>query len=121
MLLVETNQVLLPVIRPLTVDSLGIMTRAACKVRRAVVVRAGQRTVADAIAIHVLEARPGAEALNILRRQHLAAVEWFLWISERLTHPQIHTEVQVAQHKDRRLQTLSQVEGLHAEFKTFRD
>ena len=43
----------------------------------------------------------------------LAAVERLIGIRERLRHPVVHAEVEVAHHEDHDLETLGQIERLH--------
>ena len=71
----------------------------------------GQRAVGDAVLVDVAVAGPLAgHLLEIVLRQHLSAVERFLRVLELRRHPQVHAEVEVGEHKDRRLESVRVVE-----------
>ena len=65
--------------------------------------------------IVAVAARSRRAAFEFLGAQHLAAIHRLVGIGERLGHPEVHAQVEVAEHEDRRLQALGQVEGLPAE------
>ena len=67
-----------------------------------------------AVAVHVLVAAPRRAQLAHLRLvEHLAAIDRLVRIRERLRHPGVHAEVEIAHHEDDRLQPLGQVERVH--------
>src|SRR6266567_2934275 len=88
----------------LRVPGVLVVARTAREVTRGRVVGAGQCAVRDAVAVDVLVAAPfAAEAVQVLLVQDLAAVEWPLGVLESRRDPQIHAEVEVRQHENRRL------------------
>ena len=78
--------------------------------------RAGQRTIADAVAVHILVAPPGAgQRTELFGVQHLAAIHRFLRILEPVGGPDVHADVQVAQDHDQGLEPFGQIESRVAE------
>ena len=78
-------------------------------------IRARQRAPADGVAVHVAIARKAAQPLEILGGQHLAAIQRLLRIRKRLRHPVVHAQIEIGEHKHRRLQPLRQIERRVAE------
>ena len=56
---------------------------------------AGQRAVANAVAVHVFVAGKAAQAVEVFFAQHLAALDRLLRIFERIRHPVVHAEIEV--------------------------
>ena len=98
------------VVRPLAVERLLVVAGAAGEVRRHA--GAGQRPVGNAVAVDVLVAAPVADARQRLGVEHLAAIERLGRVLERVGHPGVHAEVEIAHHEDGRLQALGEVEGV---------
>ena len=98
------------VVRPLAVERLLVVAGAAREVGRHA--GAGQRPVGNAVAVDVLVAAPVADAGQRLGVEHLAAIERLGRVLERVGHPGVHAEVEVAHHEDGRLQALGEVEGV---------
>ena len=74
--------------------------------------RARQRAVANAVAVHVAVALESAQAIQVVHRQHLAAHDGFCRIGERVRHPIVHAQVEIAHDEDGCLKFLGQVKGL---------
>src|SRR5579883_2459075 len=105
-----------PDLGQLAVAGILVVARAAREVAGRLVLRSGDGPPGDAVVVNVAVATPLAvQAVQVLRRQHLATVELSLGVLERVGHPQVHAEVEIAQQEDRRLQPLRQVEGELAE------
>ena len=83
--------------------------------------RSGQGAPADRVAVHVAIAGKGAQPLQILGREHLAAVQRLRGIIEGLRHPVVHAQIEIAEDKDRGLQPLRQVEGRLAQLEALLD
>ena len=96
----EALHVLHVIVGALAVLAAGVVAGAAREIRRRV--GAGQRAVRDAVAVHVLVAAPLADARDGLRVQHLAAIDGRLGIRERIRHPRVHAEVEIAHDEHRR-------------------
>jgi hypothetical protein len=75
-------------------------------------VGAGQRAVADAVAIHVPVAREAAQPVEIFGVSTLPRSMGFSGYSNGVGHPVVHAQVEVGHDEDRRLELLGQVEGL---------
>ena len=74
--------------------------------------RAGQRAVRDGVAVDVLVAAPVLHRDDAGLVEHLAAGDRLLGVREGVGHPEVHAEVEVAQHEHRRLEHLGEVERL---------
>jgi hypothetical protein len=75
-----------------------------------------QRALRDAVAVVIVIAPEVLGLLELLGRQHLAAVETARIVpGERAAEPLVHADVEVEQHEDRRLQPVGEVEGGGAE------
>ncbi len=92
-----------------------VVSRAAREVRRLGMIGARQRAPADGVAVHIAVAREAAQPFEVFRGQHLAAIQRLVRIGERLRHPVVHAQVEIAEHKHRRLQPLGQIERRVAE------
>src|SRR4029077_14040349 len=73
-LLVEPFHIAFEIVRPLAVLSLFIVAAAARKICRRGMLRARQRAIADAIAIHILVAGKTTSLLNIRLAQNFSAI-----------------------------------------------
>ena len=109
----QADQVFLPIVGALAVDGLGVVSGAAREVGRhwGARCRAGCGTGCRRRR-HPRTAPTAAQPSDIFLGQHLAAIHRLLGILKRLGHPNVHAEIEVAQHEHRRLQALGQVEGL---------
>ncbi len=101
----------LPVLRLLAVDIPLVMSSATAERGGERVGVAWQRAGADPVAVRVGEAHKAAQALQLLGAQELAAIQRLLGVGERRAGPEIHAEVEIAQHKHGRLQALGEIEG----------
>ena len=108
----EAGEVPLERARVLAVGRAVVVARAAGEVGRLRVGRARERPPADPVAVHVGVAGEPAEPVEVLLREHLAAIERALRVRERVGHPDVHAEVEVGQDEHRRLQPLGEVERL---------
>ena len=97
------------------------MAGAAREVSRQRVLGAGNRAVADAVAVDVLVALELAESLQVLGVQDLAVLDRLGGIGKRLGEPEVHAQVEVGRHEDGRLELLGQVECLDGQRVAFRD
>ena len=92
-----------------------VVARAAREVRRERMIGAGQRAPRNAVAVDVVVAAPLALQLReLLGGEHLAALDRLGRILERIGHPVVHAEVEIAQDEDRRLELLGEIERLAA-------
>ena len=89
-LAIEPLHVVLIIVRTLTVECLLVVSRAAREVGRRGMLRARQGAIRDTIFVDIFIAREAAESVQIVRTEHLAALEWLFRIFERLGHPIIH-------------------------------
>src|SRR5690606_8003735 len=106
-----------------TVSCLLVVSRAAREVSCAWVIGAGYGAIRHAVAVVVLVAIPFAvlcdERLKLFLIQRLALFDGFGWVGEGFTHPQIHAEVEIAHHEDRRLQLIGEIERTPSELEAF--
>ena len=59
--------------------------------------------------------------LQIFGGEHLAAIELLRGVFERIRHPVVHAEIEIAHHEDRSLEALGQIEGVDRHVEAFRD
>src|SRR5262249_40054238 len=111
--------VALVVVRTLTVNSAFVMTASAREVGRSWVIRSGQSTVRNAIAVYVGVPLKAPEPFEVFRSENLPAVEFLFRILERISHPVVHAQIQIAHHKDRCLEAFSKVKGVVAHAEAF--
>src|SRR5690606_39075009 len=117
----QARSVVQPVVWALAVDSTLVVAGPARNIRAQRVLDPWQRTIADPVAIRIFVARTTPGALDVLGGQHLAAIHRLVRIFKRIAHPEVHAQVEVAQHEDQGLQPLRQVERAPAELKHLGD
>src|SRR5437016_2023203 len=89
------------------------MSGTAREVAGGGVISPGDRAVRDTVAVDVAVPRPLAgEALEVVLREHLAAVELPFRVLELWRHPEVHPEVQVGKDEHRRLEAVGVIEGV---------
>ena len=102
----------------LGVGAVAVVAGAAREVR-ALGMDSRQRAIRDAVAVDVEIAGEALRLLELLRRQHLAAIGPVAVVPGQLRdHPVVHADVEVAQHEDRRLEPLGEVERLRPTSRT---
>ena len=74
---------------------------------------AGKGAVGNAVAIHVAVALKFPDPLQVRGRKHLAARNRFVGVFERVGHPVVHPEIEIAHQEDRSLKLLGEIECLH--------
>src|SRR5438105_3852380 len=109
---VQPVHVVLVIIRALAVHGLLIVAAATSEVRGRRMIRSGQRAVRNAVAIDISVALETSELLQFFDREHLAAIELLPGIVERIRHPVIHTQIEIAYHEYRRLESLGKIKRL---------
>ena len=114
---VQPVQVVDVIFRTLGVLRFLVVSAAARKPCRIGVLGSGQRAIADAVSVHILIAGKAAKPIQIFLAQYFAAIQRRLRIRERIAHPVIHPDIQVAEHEHRSLQTLGNIERRPAELK----
>src|SRR6267143_872714 len=77
-------------------------------------VRAGKRPVGDSVTVEIAVTLEGCDLGEVLGREHLAAVPGLVRVTERLGHPDVHSDVEIGQHEDRRLEPLGEIERFHS-------
>ena len=87
------------------------MTRTAGEVG-AFRMRSRQRAIGDAVAVVIEVAIEGLHLLEVLGRQHFAAIGTIAVVPRQLRHhPIVHPDVEIAQHEHGRLEAIGQIEG----------
>ncbi len=114
-------EVLLPILGTLAVARFLVVAGAASEISRQRVLGAGNRAVADAVAVDVLVALELAQALQVLGVQDLAVLDRLGGIGERLGEPEVHPQIEVGRHEDGGLELLGQVERLDGQRVAFLD
>src|SRR5450759_315097 len=84
-------------------------------------IRARQRAIADAIAVHIFVAGKTARLLQIRLTQHFSAIDRLVRIRERVRHPVVHPQVEVRHHKHRRLEPLGEIKSILCHGETLAD
>ncbi len=89
---------LLPNSRGFAVVAIFIVASTACKIGGFFMGIAHQRSIWDAIAIYIKIASPFfGKVLQILLPKHFAAIDGLVRVLKPLRHPQIHTQIKIAQ------------------------
>ena len=107
-------------IRFLGVARIRIMSAAPRKVAGPRMICTGQRAIGNTVAINV-RVTPETLLLHLLSSKHLAAIDGLGWILKRFSHPLVHAQVQITEHKHRGLILFCNIERAPAEFKTLVD
>ena len=115
----ETVEVALPNFGKLGVTRFFVVAGPAGEESRVGVLGARQRAIGNAVFVDVAVSSPRRHAVEILGGEHFAPIEGFLRIRQRRCEPRVHTEVEIAQHEDRRLKAIRQFERLHRELVRF--
>ena len=108
----QAVEVPLPVLGALAVARLLVVAGPPGEVGRQGVLGAGDRPVADAVAVDVAVALELPEPFQVVGVEHLAASEGLLGIGERVGQPEVHPEVEVGGDEDRGLELLGEVQRL---------
>src|SRR5207245_2780160 len=90
---------------------LFIMAASASEVRSRRMIRSGKRAIRNAVAIDVTIALKTPKLLQVFSAQYLAAIEFFRRVRERIRHPVIHSQIEIAHHKNGRLESFRKIEG----------
>ena len=110
-------QIVFPVRGPFAVGGIGGVAGAACEVGGGGVVGAGHGAVGDAVAVDIQVASPALavvlffEGIELLGGEHLAAIERCFRVGELFGDPEIHADIEVAEHEDGGLEPFGEVEG----------
>src|SRR6476660_586320 len=112
-LAVDTLHVVLEVIGALAVLRLLVVAGAAREVRCCGMIGSRQRAVTDTVSVNIFVASEPAEPIQIFFAQNLATGDRFLWIFERISHPVIHSEIEIGHHKDQSLEFFRKLERLN--------
>src|SRR5262249_52268271 len=108
----QAVQIVAVVVGPLAVLAFLVMSGTAREPGALRMIDAGQSAIAEAIPFAILVAGETTNPAEASFRQDLAALNRLSWILERVRHPVVHAEVQVAHHKDWRLQLVGEIERL---------
>src|SRR5688572_28898281 len=95
------------------------MACAACEIGSQRIWGSRQCAIANAITIDILIAGKAAKAGQVFGTEYLSAIKRLVRISKRFGHPQVHTEIKIAQAEDNGLQPFREIECLPAEIEAF--
>ena len=120
----QAMQVVFPIFRAFAIGSVGGVTCTTGEIGSHWAIRAGDGAIRHAIAINVQVTAPilaklVLKTLQRLNIQHLATIQWTFWIFELVRNPDIHAQIEIAQHKDRCLQAFCQIQSRASHLKAF--
>src|SRR5438105_8480596 len=103
----ETINGRLVILRTFGITRKGVVPRSAREVRRIGMIGARQCAPRNAVVVDVVITSPfSAELRELFGVQHFAAANGLLRILERIGHPIVHAEVEIAHYKDGSLELL---------------
>src|SRR5262252_8314439 len=95
------------------------MTATPRKVRGCGMVRSGQGPIRNAVPIYISITLEAAQFLQLFGVEHLASIEFLLRIYERIGHPVVHPEIEIAHDEYGRLESFGKIERVVPHRKTF--